>query len=245
MLFVAKRRAAHIGFAHVGFLDDIAGDALGNLFSGGRTDKKLERLGSEGELVPATIYAIRVVTNSETDEWTYGIDLVTSSGPLRASVRQQLLPDQWRAPLGARVLARHLDGKVAIDWPATLTEMGVEHDTTLLAGKTLKTPLQPGVEDERINRKRLRDGVRVEAEIIARDDVVVMGMPTQNRRLELRLDDGSGPRTVVLARELVAPYAGTLATVGARVPVAVDPNKPDRVTIDWPSAAEQAVARSA
>jgi hypothetical protein len=227
----------------VGFLDDIASDALGNLFTGGRTDKKLERLGQEGELVPATIYAIRVVTRSDSaDEWTYGLDLVTSAGPLRASVRQQPRPDQWRAMLGAHVLARHLDGKVAMDWPATLNEAGVHHDTTLLAGKTLKTTLEPGIDDDRINRKRLRDGVRTEAEILAREDVEVMGMPTENRRLELRLDDGDGPRTVVLKREFVPPYADTLAQVGARVPVAVDPGRPDRVTIDWPSAAEQAAA---
>jgi hypothetical protein len=228
----------------VGLLDDIAGDALGNLFGGGRTDKKLERLEQAGELVPATIYAIRVVGHPDSDEWTYGLDLTTSAGPLRASVRQQPLPDQWRAPLGAHVLARHLDGKVAIDWPATLTEAGVEHDASLLAGKTLKTPLEPGVDDDRINRKRLRDGVRVEAEIVAREEVTVMGMTTQNRWLELRLSDGGAPRSVVLAREHVPPYAESLAQVGARVPVAVDPARPDRVTIDWPSAAEQHAARS-
>jgi hypothetical protein len=96
----------------------------------------------------------------------------------------------------------------------------------------------PRSSSDRINRKRLRDGVRVDAEIVARDEVIVMGMPTQNRRLELRLEDDGGPRTVVLAREFVPPYAESLAQVGARVPVAVDPARPDRVTIDWPSAAE-------
>ena len=46
----------------MGFLDDVVGDALGNLFVGGRTDRKLQRLHDEGELVPATIYAIRIVS---------------------------------------------------------------------------------------------------------------------------------------------------------------------------------------
>src|SRR4051794_39554025 len=110
----------------MGILDDFAGAALGNLFSGGRSDRPLQRLQRDGELVPATIYAIRIVSKGDdADEYSYGLDLVTSAGPLRASVRQQLIPDPWRAPLGARVLARHLAGAVAIDWPATLDDAGV------------------------------------------------------------------------------------------------------------------------
>lgn len=191
----------------MGLFGDIVGDALGNVFSGGRTDKKLEQLGEEGELVPATIYAIRCASVGDSgEEWTYDLDLATTSGPLRAAVRQQLIPDPWRAPLGGHVLARHLDGKVAIDWPATLDEAGVEHHASLLAGKTLKAPF-------------------------------VMGMPTQNMRLELRLDDDGTGRDVVLAREYVPPYAHLLAAAGGRVPVAVDPKRPDRVTVDWPAAA--------
>ena len=49
----------------MGFLDDFAGAALGNLFTGGRSDRKLARLRDEGELVPATIYAIRIVSKGE------------------------------------------------------------------------------------------------------------------------------------------------------------------------------------
>ena len=84
----------------------------------------------------------------------------------------------------------------------------------------------------------MRDGVRTDAEIISSEPVEVMGMPTQNRRLQLRVDDGSGPRTVLLKRALIPPYAWALAVAGVRVPVAIDPKRPDRVTIDWPSAAE-------
>lgn len=227
----------------MGILDDLFGGVFDNLFFVGGKDRRLQRLAEQGELVPATIYAIRCVAKSDGgDEWTYGIDLVTSDGPLRASVRQQLLPQAWRAPLGGRVLARHLKGRVAIDWPATLAELGVEDDRRLLAGRTLRTPLEPGVEDGYVNAKRLRDGTRTEAELLAVEDVTVMGMPTENRRIELRLDDPAvgGPRTVVLKREYVPPYVQTLAVAGARVPVAVDPKKPDRVTIDWAAVAEAA-----
>lgn len=227
----------------MGILGDIVGDALGNLFTGGRSDKQLERLRAEGELVPATIYAIRIVSRSDTaDEYSYGLDLATTAGPVRASVRQQLIPDPWRAPLGARVLARHLAGAVAIDWPATLDEAGVSHQAGFIAIKTLKSPLQPGIDDDRIDRRRLRDGRRSEAEILSSDPVEVMGMPTENRRLQLRVEDDGGQRTVVLKRELVPPYATALAVSGARVPVAIDPKRPDRVMIDWPSAAEAAAA---
>jgi hypothetical protein len=229
----------------MGILDDIVGDALSNVFTFARSDKKLERLHEEGELVPATIYAIRIVGKSDSaDEYSYGLDLATSAGPLRASVRQQLAPDPWRAPLGARVLARHLAGAIAIDWPATLDEAGVPHQASFIAIKTLKTPLPPGIDDNRIDRKRLRDGIRTDAHILSSEPVEVMGMPTQNRRLELRVEDDAGVRTVLLKRELVPPYAWALAVGGVRVPVAIDPKRPDRVTIDWPSAAEAHVTVS-
>ena len=224
----------------MGVLDDLFGGALDNLFVGGRTDKALQRLAEEGELVPATIYAIRVVEKSDGDEWYYGLDFTTTNGPLRAAVRQQLLQEPWRAPLGARVLARHLDGRVAIDWPATLAEHGVRANSGLLAGKTLKRPLEPGVEDGTVNAKRLREGTRVEAELLAEEAVSALGMPTQTRRLELRLHEPAGPRDVTVKREQIPPYAATLAVAGARLPVAVDPKRPDRVTIDWPAAAEAA-----
>ncbi|MDP1847727.1 MAG: hypothetical protein Q8K79_08040 [Solirubrobacteraceae bacterium] len=228
----------------MGFLDDIVGDALGNVFTPfARSDRKLQRLHEQGELVPATIYAIRIVGKSDSaDEYSYGLDLATSAGPRRASVRQQLAPDPWRAPLGARVLARHLKGAIAIDWSATLDESGVRNNAPFIAIKTLKTPLSPGIDDNRIDRKRLRDGIRTDAQILTCEPVEVMGMPTQNRRLQLRVDEHAGPRTVLLKRELVPPYAWTLAVAGARVPVAIDAKRPDRVTIDWPSLAEAVAA---
>ncbi len=225
----------------MGLLDGI----FDQLFTGGRTDKKLKRLAEQGELVPATIYAIRVVGRADgPDDWTYGLDMVTSSGPLRASVRQMLIPDAWRAPLGARVLARHLDGRVAIDWPATLTEAGVTPHAGLLAGKTLQATLEPGIDDDRISRKLLAEGRRFTALVVASEPVVVMGMPTDNRRLTLRLEDPRSPRTAVLAREHVPPYAAALAVTGARLPVVINPKRPDRVTVDWPGAAEAAAGSS-
>jgi hypothetical protein len=116
----------------------------------------------------------------------------------------------------------------------------VPNQASFIAIKTLGTPLQPGIDDDRIDRRRLRDGIRTDAQIISGEPVEVMGMPTQNRRLQLRIDEDAGPRTVLLKQELVPPYAWTLAVAGVRVPVAIDPKRPDRVTIDWPSAAEAA-----
>lgn len=221
-----------------GLLDGV----LDNLFSLHRTDRGLQRLEQEGELVPATIYAIRVVRRGDGDEWSYGLDLVTSAGPVRASVRQQLIPDAWRAPLGGRVLARRLDGRVAIDWPATLDELGVEHQASFIALRTLRTPLRPGIDDNH-NRGRLREGIPGEALVVSSEPVEVLGLPTQNRRLELRIESAdSAPRTVVLKRDQVPPYAGPLARAGARLPIVIDPKRPDRVTVDWPRAAEAAAA---
>lgn len=46
----------------------------------------------------------------------------------------------------------------------------------------------------------------------------------------------------MLKRELVPSYAHALAVAGGLLPVAVDPKRPERVTIDWPAAAMAAAA---
>ena len=88
----------------------------------------------------------------------------------------------------------------------------------------------------------MRDGIRTEAQILSSEPVEVMGMPTENRRLQLRVDDEAGPRTVLLKRELVPPYASTLAVAGAAGAGGDRSKRADRVTIDSPSAAEAGAA---
>ncbi len=228
----------------MGFLDDFAGDVLSNLFTGGRTDKKLSRLMEEGELVPATIDAIRLVVNDEVTEMSYGLDLVPlTGGPLRVTVRQHIPKEPERAHLGATVMVRHLAGQVAIDWPATLEAAGApDPEATSLRIKQLREPIPPGIDDREVNRKRLERGVRVEARLESLEPSIVFGMPTDAYRVTATLLEPTGDRVVELGRLRVPSYALHLFVVGAVLPVAVDPGRPDRITVDWPTAAERAAA---
>lgn len=227
------------------FLDSIFGGVWDNLFVGGRSDRRLARLVEEGEVAPATIYAIRILPKGDSaDEYYYGLDVAASDAPFRASVRQQLAPEPERARLGSEVLVRHLDVRVAIDWPGTLERAGVPtKGAAILAIKTLREPLPPGIDDRRLDHKRLERGRRTTAELVAAERAFALGMPLQNWDLDLLVDEeNASPRQVSLSRKLVPPYAVHLLEAGTRLPVAVDLKRPDRVTVDWAAAAEAAAA---
>jgi hypothetical protein len=228
---------------------DLVGDALSTLTPGTR-NRRLEALVRDGELLPATIDGLRVRRGGDTaDEHWVSVTVRGASGPFRASVRQSLIPHGREARLGTAVLVRHLDGRIAVDWPASLRALGIALDgdeaggPSIIAGKTLKQPLPPGIDDDRVSRKQLARGVPARARITAVEDMLIFGMPTMNKHLHLAVDDrGAGERAVSLRRAYIPAYADALVTVGAVLPVAVDPGRPDQVTIDWVTAAEAAAA---
>lgn len=81
-----------------------------------------------------------------------------------------------------------------------------------------------------------------EARLVGVEDVVVFGMTSMNKHLHLEIDG----RPVTVQRAFVADYARPLLHDGATLPVAVDPKNPDKITIDWETAAErEAAARGA
>lgn len=223
-------------------LGTIVDDALSHLFTSGRRDRRLERLVAEGERLTGVIDGYRVRSGSDTaDSHWVSLTVQGTAGPFRATVRQSLIPRPELAPLGTRVVVLHRDGMVAVDWPTTLRDLGVdvgEYDT-VVADKTLKEPLPPGIDDDRISAKKLERGTPAEAVVTEVGDVVLFGMPTQNKNLHLDIDG----RPVVVGRALVPHYAVGLTAVGTRLPVAVDPKNPDKVTIDWKTAAERAAGR--
>jgi hypothetical protein len=229
---------------------DLVGDALGTLTPGPR-NRRLEALVRDGELLPATIDGLRVRRGGDTaDEHWVSVTVRGATGPFRASVRQSLIPHAREARLGTAVLVRHLDGRIAVDWPASLRALGVALDgdeaggRAIIAGKTLKRPLPPGIDDDRLSRKQLARGVPARARVTAVEDMLIFGMPTMNKHLHLAVDDhsGSGERPVTVMRAYIPDYAAALVTVGAVLPVAVDRGRPDKLTIDWATAAEAAAA---
>lgn len=223
-------------------LGDAVDSAIGNLFfRGGRRDRGLEKLIAEGERLTGIVDGYRVKDGGSEHPDSHWVSLTVNgtSGTFRATVRQTLMPHPERAPLGTRVDVLHRDGKVAVDWLSTLRAMGADTGeiTTLVAQKTLKEPLPPGIDDNRLRHEDLEKGTPDTATVTAIEDTVLFGMPTQNKDLHVTLRDG---RTSVITRAFIPHYAVWLMSVGATLPVAVDPKKPDKITIDWKTAAENA-----
>lgn len=226
------------------FLGDLVDSAFSNAFVGGRTDKRGMRVLREGELLTARIDAIRHIPHGEdTDEWCYGLVVPTTAGSRRVTLRQQLMRHPERATLGASVLVRTLEGRVAIDWEATLRRDGVDDaGAWSLPTKQLKEPIPPGIDDREVDRKRLATGTPGVARIEASRPMEVFGMATDaiHLRVALLAEGGATERMLEAKRVRVPPYARALAEPGCVVPVAIDPVRPDRVTFDWATAAQDA-----
>ena len=224
----------------MGILDDVFGDLFLGIGPKTRGQRRLARLIRDGERLPGRIDAFKFVYRSDSaDDHYVGVTVRGAQGEFRAGVRQQLSPHPEYGTLGTEVLVIHLDGQVAVDWPETLRRMGVATpgDPAVLAGKTLKEPLPPGIDDGRLDTKRLERGHRTTAELLQFVPHEPMGMPTQNWHLDLDLAEGGH---VHVKRAFVPPYAQYLLVTGAVLPVAVDAKKPDKVYVDWPQAAEAA-----
>jgi hypothetical protein len=221
----------------MGFLDDV----LGSLFMPfTRSDRGLERLVRDGEHLPAILDGVRIKVRSDSaDEQYLGLTVRGPFGDFRAGVCQGLHPDYGdRARLGAEVVILHLDGKVAVDWPETMRRDGITlaGDPAVVAGKTLKEPPAPGIEDGNLDGKKLRSWAPATAEVVAVEDKELFGMPRAEKRVVVRLGDG---REVERGNDHVPVYARHLARPGTTVPVVENPKKPGDVRIDWARAAEQ------
>ncbi len=215
--------------------------------------KRNKRLGSkllrEGSSADARIVGIRVTPNTGTDSmgsslrWEFALEVQTEDlGSFRAGCRQQLLPHLDRAGLGETVRVRYdPERRVIIDWPATLEGWGLKGDGTEPTGdyKSLSEPPADGIEDTRFesDRKALRKGQPAKAEVLgARQSQSALG-PTANKDVDLRVELPSGDRhEVTLARLEVPEHAGDLLREGSVLPVVVDVDRPDKVTIDWAAA---------
>jgi hypothetical protein len=215
--------------------------------------KRNKRLGSrlfrDGRTADARIAGIRVTyrtdaaTGSSPPRWEFALQVETEDlGTFRAGCRQQLLPHGDRVRLGQTVKIRYDEKRrVLIDWPATLEGWGLKGDGTEPTGdyRPLREPPPDGVEDSRFkrDRKQLERGERATAEVLdARQSHSALG-PVANKDVDLRLQLPSGERReVTLSRVGVPEHAGDLLSKGSVLPVAVDRDHPEKVTIDWAAA---------
>lgn len=212
-----------------------------------------KRLGSRlyrnGIQTDARIVGIKVTRKSGSEgvgdslRWEFALQVEGGSGAsFRAGCRQQLLPHTDRIRLGEAVKARYDEQqRVIIDWPATLEGWGLKGDGTEPIGdyKSLGDSPADGIEDERFkrDRKALTQGERASARVLSAQQSQSAFGPVANMDIELRLDLGSGEsRDVSLSKLEVPEHGRDLLEPGTELPVALDPQKADRVTIDWAAA---------
>lgn len=206
-------------------LDDLFGTILDGLFhpfgGGGRRQR---RLAEKGERLSGVIDGIAVKGGGD-EKHFLSVRVQGPAGEFRKTVRQQVHERGEFSRLGAQVPVLHRKGQILVDFPGG----------AVAAGRTRRKPLEPGIRDDRLDNKRLRTGTRVTAQLLDLEDVEIMGMATQNKHLLLALPGGS---TVRVKRAFVPVYASHLAVPGAHLPVALDAKKPEKVSVDWPAAAE-------
>jgi len=205
------------------------------LFGGG-PDKVI----GKGQATTGTIVAIKVETKSDNDSTIRQDTYVLMIAGRRLAVRQHLRPDD-RVRLGMTVQAWVRDDDVVIDWAATMQSQGVDADNDLTRWKSVKDWGGTGIEDTTVDyAKAAKRGspARLRIEAIERKSQLggILRTTTVRGSVTIGTDE---PYEVEIGRQNFPHYATHLVEVGEEVPALVDDKRLDRVTIDWPSAAER------
>jgi hypothetical protein len=197
---------------------------------------------ADGERLTGRIVGIERKLDGGQDTEVFAIEVRQGTTTTVAGVRVRAGRMQ-RLRLGLPVIVRAgKRGRVVIDWQAMCDAWGVSADTP--GQKSLRRPPESGVRDTALDarvQRRLKADERARATIVALERRMAFGMPTENWDVTLRLADG---RDVHADGDAIPFYAAWLAAPGVEVPVAIDASRPDRVTVDWPAAANEAVDRA-
>lgn len=205
------------------------------LFGGGP-----EKVIAKGQATGGTIVALKVETKSENETTVRRDEYVLLIAGRRVAVRQRLEPDD-RVRLGMTVNAWIRDDDVVIDWAATMRSQGVECDNNLEAWKSVKDWGGTGITDTTVDyAKAAKRGSPARLRIDAIERKVQLGGLYRTTTVRATVTLGSDePYEVEIGRQNFPFYASHLAAVGKQLPALVDDKRLDRVTIDWPTAAER------
>jgi len=204
------------------------------LFGGG-PDKVI----AKGQATTGTIVAIRVETTSENDSTVRQDTYVLMIAGRRLAVRQRLRPDD-RVRLGMTVQAWVRDDDVVIDWTSTMRSQGVEAGNDLTKWKSVNDWGGMGIEDTTVDfAKAAKRGSPASLRIDAIERKSQLGGIIRTTTVRATVTIGTDePYEVEMGRQSFPHYATHLVEVGKELPALVDDKRLDRLTIDWPSAAE-------
>jgi hypothetical protein len=208
---------------------DVAAELTVALAPSIRRVRKLEERGTPANGV---ITGISFSLSNETVRKEFAVSVLDGSGSQRFGVRTQ--PNEaHRLRLGVPVVAK-LDGDRGIlDWDAMARAWGLEGQ--FLSQESIRKPPADGIVDTALDarvQRHLKKWFPTQATIVSLQRCTMLGMPTLNWDVELRLPDG---RTAISTRDGVPSYAQWDAAPGAVVPAVIDPKDPGRASIDWPA----------
>ena len=191
--------------------------------------RRVRKLDDRGTPANGVITGIAFDLSGDQTRQRYAITVDGS----RVGVKLPYARGAHRLRLGLPVVMK-LDGKRGIiDWEAMCRAWGIEGSNWRQDAE--RTPPRDGIVDTSLDarvQKRLRTWTPTHATIVGLEHKLMMGMPTMNWHVTLRLPDGS---TSLSKADEVPAYAWWDARIGAEVPAVVDPSDPSRAAIDWPT----------
>jgi len=164
--------------------------------------------------------------------------VVTLGGVL--GIRQQM-GDSERVRLGMQVVVRQLRDSAVIDWPATLAAIGVSASHNFERWKMMKDPPAPGIVDEEQSmQSAAKKGSPASLVVQSIGERSVMFGLGSSIDFDAVVQLPGDEAYAVQVKNVEVPfYAGHLAVVGAQLPCWVNDRRQDKVTIDWPTAANR------
>jgi hypothetical protein len=199
--------------------------------------RRVDRLIERGTPANGVITGIRFSLNDSTVRKEFAVSVQTPDGWQRIGVRTQPTAAAHRLRLGVPVVVK-LDGdRGALDWDAMAEAWGL--DGASLSQDSLRRPPDDGVVDTALDarvQRHLAKWTRTEATVVSLTRRTVLGIPSQNWDIVLRLPDGG---TAVSKGDEVPSYAQWDAAPEIAVPAVIDPKDPSRASIDWPAFAVQ------
>jgi hypothetical protein len=197
-------------------------------------NRRVRKLEAQGTPANGVITGIRFTVNDTTTRKEFAVSVPQDGGVLRFGIRTQPT-EAHRLRLGVPVVAKVDGDRGVLDWEAMRAAWDLGDQ--FLAQESIRRPPDDGIVDTALDarvQRHLKRWTPAEATITSLERRTVMGMPSLNWNIELRLADGS---TAVSKSDEVPSYAQWYAAPGAVVAAVVDPKDTSKASIDWPAVA--------
>jgi hypothetical protein len=197
-------------------------------------NRRVSKLAARGTPANGVITGIRFTVNESTTRKEFAVSVPRHGSVLRFGIRTQPA-EAHRLRLGVPVVAKVDGDRGVLDWEAMRAAWDLGDQ--FLSQESIRRPPDDGVVDTALDARvqsHLKKWTPVQATITSLERRTVMGMPSQNWDIQLRLADGS---TALSKSDEVPSYAQWFAAPGVAVAAVVDPKDPSKASIDWPAVA--------